>query len=271
MYKLIACDIDETLCENGMIVKENIEAIKHYIQQGGKFVLATGRARSILHPILKELELWGLQDQYVLANNGALLLSCKDLNCIKKISLSKQMAQKLFDFGKQFEVGIQIFTPDTLYVYRLNEEEQKRFISYGVQDYVIIHSFDEIKDVDIIKMIYENADLTYLQEIMKQIPNEWKQWLSLSFSSSRYLEINDKSVDKGKALEDLAQSLGIKQEEVIAIGDHYNDLSMITYAGLGVCVANGQEEVKKVANYITKQDAFHGAVAEVIHRFALGK
>ena len=59
-------------------------------------------------------------------------------------------------------------------------------------------------------------------------------------------------IDKAASLDRLAQSLGIKQEEVMAFGDGFNDLSMIEYAGLGVAMENAVEGVKERANVITK-------------------
>ena len=61
-------------------------------------------------------------------------------------------------------------------------------------------------------------------------------------------------IDKAASLDRLAQSLGIKQEEVMAFGDGFNDLSMIEYAGLGVAMENAVEGVKQRANVITKSN-----------------
>ena len=63
-----------------------------------------------------------------------------------------------------------------------------------------------------------------------------------------------KNIDKAASLDRLAKSLGIKQEEVIAFGDGYNDLSMIEYAGLGVAMENAVEEVKQRAKVVTKSN-----------------
>ena len=269
MYRLIACDIDETLYEAGKIAPENIAAIDAFIKQGGRFVLATGRPGFTLEPMLRQLHLWQNPDEYLLVNNGALILSCADLHCVKKSAMSFDLARELFAFGQQFSVCIQVFSEDTLYIYRINDDEKMRLEYFEATHYQEIESFDALAGVEIIKMMYQNNDMDYLYEIEKQMPKEWKDALSLSYSSNRYMELNDRSIDKGKALAQLAELLHIAREDIIAIGDNANDASMIAYAGLGVCVANGQEAVKQVADHITKKDALHGAVAEVIWEFAL--
>ena len=62
------------------------------------------------------------------------------------------------------------------------------------------------------------------------------------------------------------EKLNMKKEEMVAIGDGYNDLSMIKFAGLGVAMGNAQEPVKKAADYITLSNDEDG-VAVVVERF----
>ena len=61
-------------------------------------------------------------------------------------------------------------------------------------------------------------------------------------------------------------NLDYKPEEVMAFGDAGNDLSMIKYAGLGICMGNGQDEVKKAADYIT-DDNDHDGIAKALSMF----
>ena len=65
-------------------------------------------------------------------------------------------------------------------------------------------------------------------------------------------------IDKAASLDRLAQSLGIKQEETVAFGDGYNDLSLIEYCGYGVAMENAVDEVKERANYITLSNNDNG-------------
>lgn len=68
----------------------------------------------------------------------------------------------------------------------------------------------------------------------------------------------------------LIQQLGIQQEEVIAIGDSYNDLAMITFAGLGVAMGNAHDDIKQIANFVTDTNMNDG-VAKVVEAFILDK
>ena len=93
--------------------------------------------------------------------------------------------------------------------------------------------------------------------------------MDVSYSSNRYLEFNQKGVNKGSGLRKLAELLGVDMKDTIAIGDNYNDLTMIQAAGLGVGVGNTVEELKPLCDYVTAADYNHGAVAEVLRKFVL--
>lgn len=81
-------------------------------------------------------------------------------------------------------------------------------------------------------------------------------------------EIMKKGSSKGEAVKKLAKYLGISREEVMCIGDSENDLSMISWAGIGVAMGNAIEQVKEVADYVT-DDNKHGGVSKAIKKFVL--
>ena len=92
--------------------------------------------------------------------------------------------------------------------------------------------------------------------------------LFITISKPYFLEFMNKEVDKGASLTRLANILGVKIEEVIAIGDSYNDLTMIKAAGLGVAMGNAVDAVKEIANLITTSNEENG-VAKVINDLIL--
>ena len=85
-------------------------------------------------------------------------------------------------------------------------------------------------------------------------------------SEPYFLELVPQGIDKALSLAVLLKEIGVAREEVIAIGDGYNDLSMIKFAGLGIAMGNAQEPVKKAADYITLSNEEDG-VAEAINKF----
>ena len=72
----------------------------------------------------------------------------------------------------------------------------------------------------------------------------------VSRSLPGFIEINCLNTTKGTALEELARMLNIPRKQVAAIGDNYLDQEMIEWAGTGVCVADGAESVKELADVV---------------------
>ena len=90
--------------------------------------------------------------------------------------------------------------------------------------------------------------------------------LICTYSMQSNLEILRRGVDKGSALQKLAEHLGLAPEQVIAVGDSRNDLSMIRYAGTGLAVANACDELKQAANAVAcTSDA--GVLSYIYHHF----
>lgn len=104
-----------------------------------------------------------------------------------------------------------------------------------------------------------------LETIEKEMQAKYKD-LSIYRSEPFFLEIMPTNIDKAYSLGKLLEHLNMTKEEMICIGDGFNDLSMIQYAGLGVAMANAQEVVKKSADYVTLSNDQDG-VAHVIKEF----
>lgn len=114
-------------------------------------------------------------------------------------------------------------------------------------------NIDFLKDTPITKIIININDmdkrLAFNEIARKEIGDKFKT----TYSSGRYIEFNNISTDKGTGMLKLAEMLGIKPEETIAIGDNSNDLPMIEAAGVGVAVRNANEQVLSKADYICKR------------------
>ena len=89
---------------------------------------------------------------------------------------------------------------------------------------------------------------------------------SPSFPDVRFQNILKTGTCKGKAVKALADHLGISMSEVVAVGDGFNDLSMLQVVGMPVAMGNAYDEVKAVAKYVTKDVADCG-ITDVIERF----
>ena len=175
--------------------------------------------------------------------------------------------KEIFEFGLKQDVCIHVYTNDTLYIYNLSESEAERLKNQKLEVvYPEENTVDFLKDATIAKILYQNVDVPYLMSLEPQM-TEITKGCAVSYSSNRYMEFNREGVDKGQGLQDLADKLGIKIEETIAVGDNYNDMAMLKKAGLSVAAGNAVEDVKKACDYTTHADNNEGVVAELIKKF----
>lgn len=271
MYKLIACDLDETLLNDDTHVgKRNRKAIAAATKMGVKFVPATGRGFKAITQTLQEINLIDQPNEYVISFNGGCITENKDNQVMKFQGLSWQMANQLYQLGQKYDVCIHVYTKDMLYVYNTNKEENKYINGRHVYRIIDNDNLDFLKGQEIAKELYGNPNMPYLKEIAADLGDLTNE-LDVSYSSNRYLEFNHQGVNKGAGLLWLARKLGIKPEETMALGDNFNDLSMIKAAGLGVGMANTNPEMKDQCDFITTADNNHDGVAEAIERFVLQK
>ena len=269
MYKIIVCDLDQTLLSDDCTVsRRNIEAIQKARALGVKFVPATGRGYNTISNTLAQLRLLDQKDEYVISFNGGAITENQGSRLLHFEGIPFALADELYRRGMQYDVCIHAYTKDTVYAYRLWQEEIDFLAGRMEVTEVFEKSLGFLAGQEVVKVLYENVDYSYLKQIAFDLQGV-TQDIDVSYSANRYIEFNRKGVNKGAGLLLLAKRLGVKPEETIAIGDNFNDLSMIRAAGLGVGVQNTVEDMKPLCDYITEATNNEGAVAEVIEKFVL--
>ncbi len=269
MYKLIACDLDETLLSlDNTVSQKNVAAIQKADEQGVKFVLATGRGYQTVQGTLQEIGLYDKADEYVISFNGGAVTENKGNRLLHFEGISFEFASELYKRGLNYDVCIHVYTQEEVYVYNLVEEEREHLKTKMEVIEIDRQDIDFLKDEDIVKVLYMNTDRAYLEAIADDL-KDITQDSDVSYSSNRYLEFNQKGVNKGAGIRFLADHLGIDIEETIAIGDNFNDLPMLETAGLAVGVQNMVPDLKEKMDYIAKATHEEDAIHEVIEKFIL--
>ena len=274
MIKLIACDLDETLLNDKKeITKANLAAIqKARKEYGVYFVPATGRGFTCLHNVLEALEAYDQEDEYIISNNGGILVENKDFKILQMHALPFEKAKELFTFGYQKGICVQVFTAQDVFAYHLNEEEAKWLFTFKPDSKVMdLDHIDFLANEPIAKILFESTDMAYLHAIANEMHDLLDGCVEVSYSSNRYLELNAIGVDKGLGLHDLARHLHLSMDETMAIGDNLNDIAMLKEAGVAVAVANACDEIKEVSDYITKANHNEDAIAEAISTYIFKK
>lgn len=266
-YKLVAIDLDDTLLSDDLkISPQTIKAIQETIEKGVTVTLATGRMYKSAVQYAEEIEL----NVPIITYQGAYVKNIGDGEVLYERKLSFEASIDIISKLKERgEKNIQIYLDDELYA----DKENMYVTEYGRVTNVNYHIVDDLitfiansKVLPLkILVIDEPSEIKHMYKEFNQIYNEE---INITISKPHFLEFSHKEATKGQAIKYLADKLGISLEQVIAIGDSYNDLDMIQVAGLGVVMENGYDEVKKYANYITKTNNDHG-VFEVLSKFIL--
>lgn len=271
MYRLIVCDLDETLLTSDkQITEKSREAIKKARALGVKFIPATGRGYTCIDDTLHALELYDKEQEYVISNNGAIITENKEFRHLTFQGLTWQTARQIIEYGLSKKLCVQVFTARDIYTFHINEDEKKWLFMFK-PDAILCEGeeFSFLEKMEIVKVMYQNTDIPYLQSLVPELSEEIRRNTTISYSSNRYMEFTATGISKGSALQDLSRLLGVPLEEMLAIGDNHNDFSMLEEAGLSAAVGNALPQVKEICDYVAENDNNHDAVAEIIEKFIL--
>ncbi len=265
MYKLIATDIDGTLLDSQKnLTGETLKAIRLAVEQGVIFTICTGRPIQGVEPLIAKLDL----DLPFITYNGAVIVKGKSKEVLYDQKMSPADVKTVMRLGEHLGATNLLWVNNQLYADPLNE---------NALQYSRISKTPPQPITDLEALLAQGVTKVLWCDEVETI-NRWHEMVgpfltpTINYHTSQpfLLEFVDHEVSKAKALARLGAIYGIKQEEMIAIGDGFNDLSMIKYAGLGVAMANAPEAIKAEADYITLSNDEDG-VAHVIYRFVLEK
>lgn len=268
--KLIAIDIDGTLLNSERKVTPEVKAaLKAAEAEGVKIVLCTGRPLTGVQDLLDELELYADND-YVITYNGSLVQNTKSKKIISQFGLSYEDYIEIEMAARQAGVHLHVETEDTMYTANRDISPYTIYEAFLVNMPLKYRTPEEMtSELSIIKMMMIDEPVI-LDAAIPTLPESLLEKFNVVKSAPFFLEVLNKAAHKGAAVEKLANHLGIRQEEVMAIGDNENDLTMIQYAGLGIAMENATENIKNHASAITASNDNHG-VAEAIYEHVLAK
>ena len=266
--KETAFDVEETLLNDAkQITHGNKEALERTLQRGHGVIIATGRPLKSALALARRLEL----DQpgcYTIAYNGAKVYDWSKQETI--FSRTHEIPPVLRIFEKANKMGEHIQTYDSFDVLveaRGDDEAVRRYCKMVSMTYRVIgdvHTDLQEAPVKCLVINYEKKDgLLKMQAWIRENMPE----MDCFFSCEQFLEVVPKGMNKGEAVKMLCAMQNVSIADAVAVGDAANDLAMIKAAGIGVAMANGTQEVKAVADYITQRDNNHDGIQEVVEHF----
>lgn len=268
MIKLIASDMDGTLLNNNHdIDKETVEAIRKAEDAGIIFAISTGREYESVKPILDK---HNIKAQCILSNGAE--YRDEEGNILDKVNINEESAKRVIDILEKNNLSARIFTNKGVFTTSTREEalkevmyrtmsfnpdlseDEAREISENLGFFIGLQYIEDInkffeEGIEIRKFVAFNKDIDLIDKIKKVISQI--EGLAISSSFIDNIEITDINAQKGIILEQVAVKMGIDREEVMILGDSFNDYSMFEIFEETVAMENAIPEVKAVAKYIT--------------------
>lgn len=280
MYKMLVLDLDGTLLDDYKeIPKKNIEAINKLNKDFGIVpVIATARPLEVARYIADKGG--DAFQSYIIATNGAILMDIQKEEYIINQSLSHKQISELVEVCKKNNLEYEFMTTkcevaDAKYSYRrvIDPMYDNMGVPFNYQndleDYI-----DNIEDS--IPLFAVNGTKEELEACFDEL--EKIAGIQISGQCTRttpeidgrietlcYHDIMKEGVTKASAIQVLANRLGIKKEEIIAVGDGGNDIEMLQTAGLKIAMKNATEKLKQVADFITPVDNNEGGVGRMMN------
>lgn len=259
--KLVAIDMDGTLLQSDKTIsKETITEVKKAYEQGIEIVICTGRCIKELSEIYEHLPFI----RYVIVTNGAFVYDLKEQKVLYENSIPVSLVKKIFEVSHLTDCMLHILDYEcVLELDKVQQVDKYGMLAYkplykqigtlipNIEDYYSNHE-KPIQKINMYHTSKKDRDIS-----IKALSNFD---LALTYAENSALEITAKNVNKGIGLTKLCQILNINKNDIYAIGDSYNDISMFEIAHCSFAMNNGKDRVKQCANYIVSDNDHNGVI-----------
>lgn len=257
LIRLVATDVDGTLLNSRREIPEPVRLAVQAAQASGITIcLASGRYLNTLIPIA---EMLGTNGPLVTCNGS--YVQDADGNPVADHQVRDQSKEAILEYASLHGVHVNIYQPREVLVSKQDEWHDVYVQRTGAA--CRYATATELRAARATKMIFIDSP-ERIQEHARHFGELQGQLdVSLTLSEPEYLEFLPGGVTKGDGLRNLAEHLGLAREEIAAIGDFYNDLEMVEWAGFGGAVANAVPELRALANVVVASND-DGGLAEFL-------
>lgn len=274
--KLLALDIDGTLLTpRGEITARTRAAIDEASKRGVQIVLVTGRRFGSAYLMLQEFKL----DLPLISHNGALSKDTRTLETLQLMALELETSRDIIRIARRHAADMICCSDEPRGLGKMITEGISE-ANKSLMRYVAKYLDSVIRVEDLVEFIQEppiqimfSGSCAHMEEFAGGL--EAGMGERIRVFQTRYPQYDLTIIDavssqasKGESVTRLAERCGIEREEVMAIGDNHNDLTMLQYAGLGVVMGNAEAELKALGFASTSSNEEDG-VAEAIERYII--
>ena len=254
---ILACDMDGTLLDsNHRISPKNQQALDYFVEEGGRFTLATGRTFRAIQQYIPQLPFnapYSLLNGSLIRNESHQVLYCAGMpeSTIDLIQLT------LSEFS---QLGCEIYSAEQVLVRQMSRLTKRHMELIDVE-YSMVSQDDLDDPATWCKINFTGEPKRMLQ--VKKFLQPYADEFYMASSMPSFLEITAAGISKGTALQYIAKKCDIAENRIFAIGDSFNDQTMLETAYIGFAPANAEEEIRRIADVVVSSND-NDAVAEAI-------
>lgn len=255
--KLIALDIDHTLVgRDQVIAPPDLAAVRRCIDRGVEIVLATGRTKPTTIPIVEQIGV----DVPMICNTGGIVYDATR-NVIRRLTLPLELARDMLRHMRMHEIAVRVDAADQFFY---SEPPERSFP--GLEGTVAPDLADLLPGAPDQMIVWGRERTEWVIKHFSYLEGDVQLLVLPSYDDPRVVHILHPRATKGAALSDYCRRQNIRRSETIAFGDSLNDFSLLSYAGIGVAVADSEPRLHLVADKVMTDEE---TVADVLQHYVL--
>lgn len=252
---VIYTDLDGTLLNDDKeVCEKNKEAIEYFINYGGKFSIATGRAFEAAEKYIENINV----DIPAIVFNGGAIYDCRNRKMLKQKFVEENKKEIVHKLSNDYDdLGIEIYCNTDIYVYKNNGMSERPAT-------LLLNIIYDMPD-NLFELNWNKILLVGRKEFMDEFQCEFKNMYGIDVirSGDKFLEIVPQNSSKGSGLKEIIDLYKLDKNKVIAVGDDMNDAEMLKESGISFCPENASNSVKRYANHITVNNN-EGVIASIV-------
>ncbi|MEA5018008.1 MAG: HAD family hydrolase [Erysipelotrichaceae bacterium] len=263
--KLVVCDIDGTLVTNDHVLTERTKAIIERLHsQNILFGIASGR--SIEQHLSKQASIWGLSFDFdiIIGLNGAEMWDGINQKQHDYYKLKREWLKEIIELMAPLNLNPYVYV-DGMSLYLKNDPAASASALQYRSNYRIVDDVSELYEKETAKILFRMSE-ERMAEVEPYVKAHSSEHYKAFKTQKTVLEFSDRRVSKAVPLQDFCTINNIDLSQVLSFGDMTNDNELLEASGIGVCLINGGDDTKAIADYITEKSNEEDGFADFLDK-----
>ncbi len=261
--KLVATDLDGTMLQDNKVDPKTKAIVQKMIKKGVELVISTGRMHCATQMTVRQLGI----NPYIVSYNGAMVHQGLYGKELQNITMDKDIAKKLIAIGMENGVVMHVYINDVLYVQEMTNWTAN-YMKLCAAPTRLLEDLKEAIDIfgDPTKVLFISTpqNCANMQKMLRQ---KFAGEIYITSSAPYFVEAINPNVHKGKGVKIVADRLGIKQSEILVIGDNYNDMDLFEAGDIKIAMGDAVDALKESATWVTDtvtNDGWYKAIRKFV-------